>query len=129
MDIRLLEALGAITAFTGLLWWYFFGPRVGTIARAGAAGVQELDVVVHGGYSPNLLVVQHGRPVRIRFNRRESADCSERVVFADFGVSKKLPAFDITPIEFTPDKAGEFVFTCGMGMYQGRLIVREPDHD
>ena len=29
MDIRLLEALGAIAAFTGLLWWYFFGPRVG----------------------------------------------------------------------------------------------------
>jgi len=29
-----------------------------------------------------------------------------------------------TIVEFTPDKAGEFLFTCGMNMLRGTLIVR-----
>ena len=30
-----------------------------------------------------------------------------------------------TPVEFTPQKAGEFTFTCGMNMLRGKLIVEE----
>ena len=28
------------------------------------------------------------------------------------------------PVEFTPDQAGEYEFTCGMGMLRGKLVVR-----
>ncbi|NOR13052.1 MAG: hypothetical protein GQ545_07335 [Candidatus Aminicenantes bacterium] len=27
-------------------------------------------------------------------------------------------------MEFTPEKEGEYVFTCGMGMMKGKLVVR-----
>ena len=47
----------------------------------------------------------------------------EQVVFGDFGIAKDLPAFKTTPIEFTPDKSGEFTFACGMNMLRGKLIV------
>ncbi len=30
-----------------------------------------------------------------------------------------------TPVEFTPDRAGEFTFTCGMNMIRGKLIVED----
>jgi plastocyanin domain-containing protein len=31
--------------------------------------------------------------------------------------------YKTTPVEFTPDKAGEFIFACGMNMVRGKLIV------
>jgi plastocyanin domain-containing protein len=45
------------------------------------------------------------------------------VIFGDFGIARDLPAYQTTSVEFTPDKSGEFVFTCGMNMLRGKLIV------
>ncbi|MBA7608034.1 Copper-exporting P-type ATPase [subsurface metagenome] len=47
------------------------------------------------------------------------------MVFPDFQASKTLPPFTKTTLEFTPDKAGEFGFACGMNMLHGTLIVEE----
>jgi plastocyanin domain-containing protein len=107
----------------GLIIWYFFGERERTVAPEGAGGVQEVKITVKGGYSPDLIVVKQGRPVRLDFYRDETASCSEEVIFGDFGIARPLPAFETTPIEFTPDKAGEFTFTCGMNMLRGKLVV------
>ncbi len=84
-----------------------------------------MDVLVKGGYSPDRIVVKQGQPVRLNFRREETSGCSEQVVFSDFGIVQNLPAFESTPVEFTPDKPGEFTFTCGMNMMRGRLIVRQ----
>ena len=107
----------------GLIIWYFFGERERTVAEEGAGGVQQVKVTVKGGYSPDLIVVKQGRPVRLDFYRDETASCSEEIIFGDFGIARALPAFETTPIEFTPDKAGEFTFTCGMNMLRGKLVV------
>jgi plastocyanin domain-containing protein len=106
-----------------LILWYFFGERERTIAEEGTGGVQQVKITVKGGYSPDLIVVKQGRPVRLDFYRDETASCSEEVVFGDFGIARPLPAYETTAIEFTPDKAGEFTFTCGMNMLRGKLIV------
>lgn len=104
---------------------FFFGTRQRVIAQSGAGGLQVLRVTVRGGYSPDTLVVKRGRPVRIDFDRQESASCSDTVVFGDFGISQALPAFRTTPVRLTPAKAGTFEFTCGMNMLRGRLIVED----
>jgi plastocyanin domain-containing protein len=104
--------------------WFFFGPRPQTAAEI-VGGTQRLRVTVKGGYSPDTLVVRRGRPVRIEFDRQESASCSDTVVFSDFGISQPLPAFKTTPVEFTPEKAGTYEFTCGMNMLRGRLVVED----
>ncbi|HEX9976569.1 MAG TPA: HAD-IC family P-type ATPase, partial [Dehalococcoidales bacterium] len=59
------------------------------------------------------------------FDRREAGDCRSRIVFPDFQVSKTLAPFAKTTLEFTPDKAGQFGFACGMNMLHGTLIVEE----
>lgn len=104
--------------------WFFFGEREKTTAQV-VEGKQVLRVAVKGGYSPDTLVVKWGRPVRIEFDRQETSGCSDTVVFGDFGISRPLPAFKTTSVEFTPEKAGEFSFTCGMNMMRGKLIVEE----
>lgn len=106
--------------------WYFFGPKERTQATVGGSGVQQITVTVKGGYSPDVIVVKEGVPVRLDFYRDETASCSEQVVFGDFGIARDLPAYQSTAIEFTPNKAGEFTFACGMNMMRGKLIV-EPD--
>jgi plastocyanin domain-containing protein len=58
--------------------------------------------------------------VRLDFYREETASCSNSVIFGDFGIARHLPAYKTTPVEFTPDKAGEFTFACGMNMMWGK---------
>ena len=123
---QILVTVGGAFAVAMVVWFFLLGERVRTRAADGVGGVQEIDVVVKGGYSPDTIVVEKGRPVRLNFDRKESASCSDTVVFGDFGIAKPLPAFKTTPVEFTPTQAGEFTFTCGMNMLRGRLIVEEP---
>ena len=122
-----VTALGVV-AIVWVLWYFLFARGAAVAAAAGAGGVQEVRVIVKGGYTPDTIVVQAGKPVRLQFYRDETADCSERVVFEQFGVDQQLPAFQTTAVEFTPNQPGEFPFRCGMNMLKGLLVV-EPAGD
>lgn len=122
-DSTQLTVLVVGVLLVGLILWYFFGARERTMAVEGASGIQQVKITVKGGYAPDLIVLKQGHPVRLDFYRDETASCSEEVVFSDFGISRALPAFKTTSIEFTPEKTGEFTFTCGMRMLRGKLVV------
>jgi plastocyanin domain-containing protein len=117
-----------IAAIVWVLWYFLLSRGPASVAAA-VDGVQEIRVTVKGGYTPDTIVVQAGRPVRLQFYRDETADCSERVVFEEFGIDAALPAFQTTPIEFTPEHAGEFRFRCGMNMLKGLLVVEPATSD
>ncbi len=106
--------------------WYFLLSRGTAVAASVAGGVQEVRVLVKGGYTPDTIVVQAGKPVRLQFYRDETADCSERVVFEKFKIDQILPAFQTTTVEFTPTEPGEYPFRCGMNMLKGLLVVEPP---
>jgi plastocyanin domain-containing protein len=115
--------LGGLALIAGIAW-FFWGPRrEGQRAAMTASGYQEVMVLVKGGYTPDVIVVQHGKPVRLNFHREETAACSEMVVFGDFGKSAKLPTGDTVALELLPEQPGEYEFTCQMGMLRGKLIV------
>jgi len=117
-----LFVIGGSALVTALLVWYFFGPRKAGIAhRVGDA--QEVRITVRGGYSPDLVRVKQGIPLRMVFDRKESGECTSRVVFPDFALNRALPAYAATVVELTPDRAGEFGFACGMNMVHGKLLV------
>ena len=97
--------------------------RRGTTTRTGPDGFQEVNVVISGRYRPDRLVVQQGRPVRITFLRLEEDPCSEWVIFSAFGLEMPLPPFRKVTLSFIPDRPGEFLFTCRMGIYRGKLVV------
>ncbi|MBI5352737.1 MAG: cupredoxin domain-containing protein [Chloroflexi bacterium] len=111
-------------ALTILIAWYFwFAPKAQTRVAVSESGAQEVAITVKGGYTPDVIVVQKGRPVRLMFTRQESSACSEKVLFPDFNQNALLPEGEQVTIEFTPDKAGEYGFQCQMGMLRGKLIV------
>lgn len=122
------EVVVVVLGMVSVAWvnWYFFRPGGGPAAIAAAAtGIQEVRVIVQGGYQPSQVRVRAGVPVRMIFDRKETSSCSEEVVLPDFGVRRFLPAHSETAIEFTPGAAGSHEFTCGMGMLRGRVIVEE----
>ena len=108
----------------GFILWFFFGPRQATQARRTAGGVQQAEVEVRGAYAPDRVEVEEGRPVRLTFTRKEANACTSQVVLPDFGIVKDLPFGQAVPVEFTPDRPGEYEFHCGMNMVRGRLIVK-----
>jgi Cu+-exporting ATPase len=118
---EVLVTAGGVATIAGLLWFFFGQRSVGQSELR--EGVQEVEVTVSGGYSPNLIEVQEGVPLRITFDRREAGECTSRVLFPEFGVNAALPAYARTTVELLPDRSGEFDFACGMNMVHGTLRV------
>ncbi len=124
MSITNMVALLIGIVFISGIAWFFWGPRKsGVRAAVTTSGYQEAMILVKGGYTPDVIIVQHGKPVRFNFRREETAACSEMVVFNDFGKSAQLPTGETVPVEFLPENPGEYEFSCQMGMFRGKLIV------
>ena len=118
---EVIVTAGGLATIAGLAA-FFFGPKQGSRATV-RGGAQEVEITVKGGYSPSLIHVQQGVPLRLVFDRQENSDCSSRVVFPDFRVSKSLAAFGRTSVDLLPTEAGRFGFACGMNMLHGTLVV------
>jgi plastocyanin domain-containing protein len=120
---QIIVILSGLALTTLIAWYFWFAPKVQTRVAVSSSGAQEAAITVKGGYTPDVIVVQKGRPVRLTFTRQESVACSEQVLFPDFNKSSPLPEGEPTTIEFTPEKVGEYGFQCQMGMLRGKLIV------
>ena len=123
METKLLISIFGVSLIILVNWYFFFSKRQKAKASVKGSGIQEIKVIVKGGYDPDVIVVRKNIPVKIDFYRDETESCSEEIVFGDFNIRKSLPPFKTTSIEFVPEKTGEYVFTCGMGMLRGKLIV------
>lgn len=121
---QLFVTLAGLALMAGVAWFFFLAPhRVGT-ATTTTAGVQQVDIIVKGGYSPDVIEVAKNQPVQLNFYRDETSSCSEEILLPDFQVRRELPAFQTTTIELLPRQAGRFEFTCGMHMLRGSLVVK-----
>jgi plastocyanin domain-containing protein len=118
--LAILAGLGAIAWVN---WYFFIAGRSSAAAASVGSRPQEQTIIVDGGYSPGVVQVKSGRPVRLVFDRRDSGSCSEEVVFPDFGVRRFLPTGEKTVVEIIPPKAGRYDFACGMSMLRGSIIA------
>jgi len=113
-----------LTIIGWIIWYFWLWKGDSVNARSSAkGGVLEIDVTVKGGYQPAIIVAKAGQLLRLNFTRREASLCGEEVVLPDFGKRAHLPKDKTVPVEVTPEKPGEYEFTCGMNMYRGKLIV------
>jgi len=106
-----------------IVWFFWLKRSTGVRASNASGGLQEAMILVKGGYTPDVIVVRAGKPVRLNFRREETATCSDKVIFADFNKSAELPTGETVAVEFLPKEPGEYAFSCPMGMFRGRLIV------
>ncbi|MGW7365345.1 heavy metal translocating P-type ATPase [Streptomyces sp. NPDC054841] len=125
MGVADIAVAAAAVALIAALGGFFFGPRRARTARM-ENGVQRVEITVRGGYSPDVIRVRQGVPVELVFDRQESGECTNRVLFPDLRINALLPAYARTTVRLHPSEAGTFGFACGMNMIRGTLQV-EPD--
>ena len=123
LDQILVTAVGVL-AIGGIGAFFLLPKGNETRAVLSSSGFQEAMILVKGGYTPDLIVAEADRPIRLTFLRTESGACSERVIFADFHTSIELPEGTSVSLDLPAAKAGEYGFQCGMGMLRGKLVVR-----
>jgi plastocyanin domain-containing protein len=104
-----------------IVWWFWLShPRARRIQ-----GAEVMDVLVDNGvYTPARIEVAKGQTVTLRFLRKDASPCAEKVLFDDFNIGRDLPLNRPVEVRVTPDRTGEFEFTCQMKMYRGTLVVR-----
>ncbi|KKS64105.1 hypothetical protein A3A14_03530 [Candidatus Daviesbacteria bacterium RIFCSPLOWO2_01_FULL_43_38] len=112
--VAIVGSLGII--FT---WWFFLFKK-----EKETAVEKEVDIIVSGGYSPEVISIQKGKTTKINFIRKDSTDCLSEVVLPDFKIRKELPLNGKVTVEINPQKSGEFGFACRMNMYHGKIIVK-----
>ena len=120
---KIIVTLAGLAAIAAIVWFFWMVKKPGVKAGLTSGGYQEAMVLVKGGYTPDVIVVERGKPVRLNFVRTESASCSEMVMLPDFNKTAMLPEGETVAVEFLPDQAGEFEFQCQMGMLRGKLVV------
>jgi len=82
----------------------------------------QMEVTPYGIYSPDVLTVTEGIPVRWEIWGANVMGCASNLVLPAFGVDTVLEPGDNT-VEFTPDRSGTFTYSCSMGMVRGTMIV------
>ena len=120
---RIVVDVGGLVLIAFIVWFFWLVKAKGVRAALTSAGYQEQMVLVKGGYTPDVIVVEAGKPVRLNFVRQESAACSEMVLLPAFNKSARLPEGETVPVEFLPKEPGEYEFACQMGMFRGKVIV------
>ena len=83
----------------------------------------SVDIVVEGGYSPNVISVSKNKTTTLNFFRKDPSSCLEEVVLPDFKIRKHLPLNKKTSIIINPQQTGTFEISCGMNMFHGKIIV------
>lgn len=53
---QIVVTIGGLVAIVGTLWFFFFSKKTKTIAEFDEGGVQEVQVNVKGGYTPDVIV-------------------------------------------------------------------------
>ncbi len=122
IGLKLAVAIGGIGLIGAELWWFMFSKTKSQKAQV-KQGIQSVDIVVDGGYTPDRIEVAAGEPVRLNFYRKDPSGCLEQVLLPDFNKALNLALNEITSVEIVPEKPGEYTFTCGMNMYRGVIKV------
>lgn len=91
---------------------------------AANATAGRVNITVDGrGYHPASVTVPAGRPVTLVFTRTSDEGCGQQLVFPSLSIRRDLPLGQPVEVTTTP-QPGTLAFTCGMGMYQGSVVVR-----
>lgn len=81
--------------------------------------------VTSTGYEPSSVGAEVGVPMILVFKRIAAEGCGDEVVFPDRDIKRSLPLNEEVEIEVTPTASETITFSCGMGMYHGKVVASE----
>ncbi|MBI2620740.1 cupredoxin domain-containing protein [candidate division WWE3 bacterium] len=117
MITLIVNIIGA--ALIVLVLWFFLMKH----EDKGVVADGAVEILVEGGYKPSAITVKRGNEIALKFHRKDKSSCLEEIVIPDFGVRQYLELGKTTEVKITPTKTGFFGFSCGMGMFHGKIKV------
>src|SRR3989339_331245 len=79
--------------------------------------------LTYSGYSPNVLYIKKGIPVRWIIDVKQMSGCTNAIMIESLGIKKDLTLGE-NIIEFTPpENVSEIKFSCWMRMVWGRFVM------
>lgn len=89
------------------------------------AGRQTVIVTAtEGAYTPGNLDVTAGLPTTLIVRSDRAQGCVRAFVIPSLGVEKVLPVNGDTSIDLGVLKPGKLAYSCGMGMYTGKITIK-----
>lgn len=88
-------------------------------------GKQIVQIDARGGYTPRRSVAKAGIPTVVRFNTKNTFDCSSFVRIPSLDISKTLEQTGSTDIEIGSQGAQTLQGSCGMGMYPFEIVFEK----
>ncbi len=122
--IKMFVLIVGLVLIGFIAWWFFGKHAVATETADVTNDVQEIDVDVNGGYSPEKVVLKKGVPAVLNFTRRDPSTCLDRVVFPILVSTASYQRGEKQAIDIDTSKPGEFQWACGMDMFHGKLIIK-----
>lgn len=87
-------------------------------------GVQKVKIdITSNGYTPNRILLRQNVPVEIDLETQDVYSCASNFVARAFDIDETLKPTERRTVSFTPTELGEYRFSCGMGMYDGKIII------
>ena len=93
------------------------------VAQKKAEAQTAKITVTAKGFEPASVNLKANVPAKLTFLRTTNDTCATEVVIPDYKIKKELPLNKAVDVEFTPTKAGDFAFACGMNMFKGKIVV------
>jgi sulfite exporter TauE/SafE/copper chaperone CopZ/plastocyanin domain-containing protein len=124
---RAVAALNPFSSSTTRAAFRYGGGEAGTGAFQPVIenGVQMVNSTLSGGRYP-AITVQRGIPVQWTINAPQGSinGCNNRMIIREYKIEHRFqPGENV--IEFTPDRAGRFSYSCWMGMIRSSITVVE----
>lgn len=90
----------------------------------GPDGRQHVIIdVARVGYASSTQILKRGVPVQLQLRTDNTNGCTRAFTLPEYGIVKSLPATGEEVVEFTPMRAGQLSYACGMGMFGGSFTV------
>lgn len=119
--ITILVNILGLSLIGFIIYWFWFSTQKAVLA----ADDGIIDIKVKDGiFTPGIVEIGASKPITLRFKREDASPCAESVVFTQLNISRQLRLGQTTNILLNITEKGSYDFTCQMGMYQGKLIVR-----
>lgn len=106
----------------GFIVWWFFGSKPKAIFAEKNKPI--LILVKDGVYQPAHIQIEKHKPIVLHFLRKDATPCAETVSFPQLNMAYHLGVNQTVEIVVPAQSTGEIDFTCQMGMYRGKLIVK-----
>lgn len=120
---RMMVLIVGLLVVTFVLWFFWLRGTTGVRVSDVGSSHQEAAIVVKRGYTPDTIVVTHGKPVRLKSRHEETASCSEEFAFVDLNKSAALPTGKSVSFKLLFDGPSKHEFACPMGMFRGELVM------